>query len=87
LVQNGGYASDGRIGFMPIADLLQMFYKFTQPGKGFGPGKKTMNEKRREVAQRPSAALAQIALYVSFCPKVSFFGEGTEKNDCFSVSL
>jgi hypothetical protein len=43
-----------------------------------------MNGKSREVAERPSAEPAEIREVGFFCAVVSFFGEGTEKNDCFS---
>jgi hypothetical protein len=43
-----------------------------------------MNGIAREVEERPSAAPAQIREVGFFCAVVSFFGEGTEKNDCFS---
>jgi hypothetical protein len=45
-----------------------------------------MNGFVKEGGKRPSAALAQIEPGAFFCAVVSFFGEITEKNDCFRYS-
>jgi hypothetical protein len=46
-----------------------------------------MNGFANDGGKRPSAAPAQIQEAGFFCALVSFSGETTEKNDCFSISL
>jgi hypothetical protein len=70
---------------MPIAHLTEMIYNFTQPVARIGPAPK-MNGFANDGGTRPSAAPAQIRRAAFFCAFVSFFGETTEKNDCFSTS-
>jgi hypothetical protein len=48
---------------------------------------KKMNGFANDGGKRPSAAPAQIQEAGFFCALVSFSGETTEKNDCFSISL
>jgi hypothetical protein len=67
---------------MPIADLPQMFYIFSQPHAHSGRVN-NMNGFSKDGGKRPSAAPAQIRLGAFFCTVVSFFGEITEKNDRF----
>jgi hypothetical protein len=45
-----------------------------------------MNGIAKDGGKRPSAAPAQIGRAAFFCANVSFFGEGTEKNDRIKAS-